>query len=449
MPTAKPPNNSDRKILTTLILTMCLVVTGTIVAGLASGIISWQPIAGSLLSSGKIGHHKIHVRNGGSAGRSSSRSTGSSGTNPGNSPAGNSTNSKPAPSKPAPPSSQPNNRPPAVSPPASLAADCSRDVTAELQSFFASVPDGSLVRLKAQGCYLVSQLGVRGHANLTVDGNGATIKAGVFLPNPVTGWRDELNLTVRDLTIVGADPTPGVYKAPYHANAGIALGHVINGKILNVTVRNVAGDFVYVGPTHPRAGPDFFPSRNVSIIGLHGFNAGRDGISFAYCETGLLAHSTLTNTGRSAIDMVDINYIWRADDITIENNTFTHPGTGFLVMGGHGNNLVVRNNSVHGHNLWAKDKGPPGDPNDGFVFVNNVSDSQTHSPFVILLYRVSGVVISGNSQPFPPPPNGGRVWVEICDTSHVQVVDNHVAYAIPVRQQPGCTNTDWSEQNNR
>jgi hypothetical protein len=322
------------------------------------------------------------------------------------------------------------------------------DVTAGLQDFFASVPDGSLVRLKANGCYLISRLAVTSKTNLTVDGNGATLMASLLQNKSVSGWGDDTNLTIRNLTIVGADPTPGVYKPLYHANAGISFGHVINGKILNVEIRNVAGDFVYVGPSHPKAGPDFYPSENVSIIGLKGSYAGRDGISFAYCEKGLLANSTLTMTGRSAVDLVDINWTWRADDITIEHNSFTHPGTGFLVMGGHGNNLVVRNNLVFHHNLWTKNNGVPGDPNHGFVFANNVSDAQSKSPFVVLLHNVSDVVITGNTQPFPRPPNGGRVWVKMCDTSDVRIADNHVTYSVPVRLKAGCTNINWSQANN-
>jgi hypothetical protein len=289
---------------------------------------------------------------------------------------------------------------------------------------------------------------VTGKTNLTVHGNGATLKASLLQNRSVAGWGDDTNLTVRNLTIVGADSTPGVYKPLYHANAGISFGHVINGKLLNITVKNVAGDFVYVGATHPQAGPDFYPSRNVSIIGLRGSYAGRDGISFSFCEKGLLANSTLTNTGRSAVDLVDINWTWRADDITIQNNTFTHPGTGFLVMGGHGNNLVVRNNLVISHNLWTKNKGVPGDPNHGFVFANNVSLSESKSPFVLLLYNVTDVLVSGNRQPFPPPPNGGRVWVKMCETSNVRVINNHVTYSIPVRLKAGCTNTNLFEENN-
>jgi hypothetical protein len=438
-------DDSDRRTLRRLTLALCLIVSGTVFATLASGVFTWE----SLLKGGPIAKSAVHFSHKHNAGslRSASGSTSGPRTNSSGPSGGNAPRSAPKPSSKPPVKPSPKSQP-GLYPPASIAADCSTDVTAELQAFFDSVPDGSLVRLKSHGCYLVSVLQVGGHKDLTVDGNGATLKASMLQTKTITRWYDETNLTVRNLTIVGADPTPGVYKPLYHANAGILFSHVINGKILNVEIRNVAGDFVYVGPSHPRAGPDFYPSQNVSIIGLHGSYAGRDGISFAYCEKGLLANSRLTMTGRSAVDLVDINKVWRADDITIEDNQFTHPGTGFLVMGGHGNNLVVRDNVVSRHGLWTKDHGVSGDPNHGFVFANNRSDAASKSPFVILLHNVTDVVISGNSQLFPPPPNGGRTWVLMCDTSNVRVVNNHVTHSIPIRLKPGCVNTDWLQNNN-
>ena len=59
--------------------------------------------------------------------------------------------------------------------PASIPSDCSRDVSAELLAWIASVPDGSTLRFAANGCYRVDRtLTIQYRNGLTFEGNGAT-----------------------------------------------------------------------------------------------------------------------------------------------------------------------------------------------------------------------------------------------------------------------------------
>ena len=62
--------------------------------------------------------------------------------------------------------------------PTSIAADCSVNVTAALQAWLDSLPDGATALLAAGGCYRVDgtpQLIDRN--GLTIDGNGSTLRA--------------------------------------------------------------------------------------------------------------------------------------------------------------------------------------------------------------------------------------------------------------------------------
>jgi hypothetical protein len=104
--------------------------------------------------------------------------------------------------------------------PATIPADCSRDVSAELNAWVASVPDGSTLQFAPAGCYRVDRkLTVRDRNGLTFEGNGATFRAftdGRELPpseartrSMFTFWQGS-NLTVRNTIVRGANPHAGI-----------------------------------------------------------------------------------------------------------------------------------------------------------------------------------------------------------------------------------------------
>ncbi|MBK5288025.1 MAG: hypothetical protein JJE46_06110, partial [Acidimicrobiia bacterium] len=107
-----------------------------------------------------------------------------------------------------------------VAAPTSIAADCSRDVTAELNAWIAITPDNTTLAFAPNGCYRVDgTLLVVDRTGLVFEGNHATFRAvtdGSELVNPTkvrmrAMWQfgGGSHLTVRDLVVVGANPAAG------------------------------------------------------------------------------------------------------------------------------------------------------------------------------------------------------------------------------------------------
>ena len=115
-----------------------------------------------------------------------------------------------------------NSSPPSPGPtstaPRTIAADCSVDVSAALQAWLQSVPDGSTILLAKNACYRIeSTVEFRDRHDLLVEGNNATLRA--FTAG--TGGRlairgrshfaivGSTNVTIRDLVVRGANPHAG------------------------------------------------------------------------------------------------------------------------------------------------------------------------------------------------------------------------------------------------
>ena len=141
-------------------------------------------------------------------------------------------------------------------PPAALApsATCTRNVnvdstgatnvTTALQSFVNASPAGSVICFAPGGTYRVDgQLHLYNRTNITLEGRGATIKQTVRGTNPILlidGGGSGIN--VRQLTIRGANPSPGVWSRTYEHNHGVAIGGTYNVDLDGVKVINVGGD---------------------------------------------------------------------------------------------------------------------------------------------------------------------------------------------------------------
>ena len=92
--------------------------------------------------------------------------------------------------------------------PASIAGDCSADVTAQMQNWIDSLPNGSTARLRSGACYDSESdtLLIHDKADFTLEGNGATIHR--FHQPSAGGLRqvqflNSTNVAVRHLSIVG------------------------------------------------------------------------------------------------------------------------------------------------------------------------------------------------------------------------------------------------------
>ena len=140
--------------------------------------------------------------------------------------------------------------------PDSVASDCSEDVTAQLASFVASVPDQSTIALGTDGCYRIdSILETTGRYGLTIEGNGATFQAfteGDRVRRHLSFTRGG-DLTIRNLIVRGANPYAGTgdlaYRADREAQHAFAFYGVQGALLEQVQAYDVYGDFVYISST--------------------------------------------------------------------------------------------------------------------------------------------------------------------------------------------------------
>jgi hypothetical protein len=170
------------------------------------------------------------------------------------------------------------------------------DVTAALATFL-NGGSGAASCLKPGGTYRISgQLHLQGVTNATVDGQGATIRQTTRATNEIVLVDyGSTAVTLRNLTIVGANPSPGLWNLTYEHNHGIRLGGVRNSEVANVTIRNVGGDGFYLAGAYQPGG------------------------AFRFDDTIRVHDSTVEGTGRMGVAVTD-----GANNLTIDHNTFAH-----------------------------------------------------------------------------------------------------------------------------
>jgi hypothetical protein len=170
--------------------------------------------------------------------------------------------------------------------------------TAALQSLIDATPDGGTVSLTAGACYgLSGTLYVGYRTNLTIDGNGATLQNGVgdghrpiFLVDRGTGNR------FIEMTIDGGYGNPGVHDPNVQWSHGIELKGADAVTVDGITVRDVAGDCVYVGGTS-------FRTTNTLVRNVICDGTGRQGVSVVAANNTRVEGGTWSLIGWIAFDV--------------------------------------------------------------------------------------------------------------------------------------------------
>ncbi|GAA2612014.1 right-handed parallel beta-helix repeat-containing protein [Actinomadura fulvescens] len=278
-----------------------------------------------------------------------------------------------------------------VTPPASaavvtppVASDCSTDVTSAFNSWLAGVPDGSTISLAANGCYLSNGTFLFvGRRNLTILGNGATIKASgapacppgatrnakgyCVVPNKPDGScptdttrtgtgecvqkvsRQQLRFVrgggfvVRNVTLQGSNftpdcavPPPAQYSCYDALREGDGNLHVFGSDgvlIDNVRFKNAWDDAVTVAPIDARDGDGtgaLIP-RNVTVQNSTVDTAGRHAFTCIGCRDFVIRDNTVTNVGYWGVD-VEISAKTWTGDLVLERNRFSNIYAGVVVV---------------------------------------------------------------------------------------------------------------------
>jgi hypothetical protein len=294
-----------------------------------------------------------------------------------------------------------------VTVPAEIDATCTIDVTDALNAFFAEVPDGSTVAFPAGACYRHENSLHATWDGVTVEGNGATLRAdtdGSGLPawdgKPVNWPRQRhhlrligsSNVTVRNLEIDGPNFN-AAYDVRREGQHGFAVAASSNVLLDGVTVTDVWGDCVsFVGGS--------------SVVTVQGgtFNGcGRQGFGIDQAEDVLLDGFLLTRVARSAVD-VEPQLTWEVHRVEVRNGTFRAPianavyaglGTGAAVT-----DIRFTGNRVEGRSLTVQSSNDTPGERARFWFVGNTATHPTNTPPTYRFGNVSDVVVQGNTQPF-------------------------------------------------
>ncbi len=228
--------------------------------------------------------------------------------------------------------------------PSSIDATCGSDVTAALNNWIRSVPNGtatsrSTLSFAPNGCYRIEDsLVVADRQYLTFDGNGATFKATTIGHSQRSQWEvpGGTGLTWQEMTVIGVAPavnhnvgTPyeygpvGRYDPSYewqHAwsfNGGV--GHTLDG----VAARNIYGDFVSMDPDRRFEAGDYrkaVPVRGVTIRNSDFRINGRQAISCTHCSDIVIEDNYLSGPGQSMFDIEVEADAWYAKNIFIRRN---------------------------------------------------------------------------------------------------------------------------------
>ena len=330
--------------------------------------------------------------------------------------------------------------------PASIESDCSRNVAAELEAWFDTVPDGSVIELRPDACYRTDDpVTLEDRHDITFLGRGATMKA--FTDGDLYRRhfhiRGGSNIIVRNLTVVGANPQAGLSDDAWSASHAFQHGFTlagVQGVILeHVRVFDVYGDFVYVGQL------DGTPSRDVTITDSTFRRNGRQGITIASGEHIDIVRNRIWDVRMAMIDLEPMNPQWHVQDVLVKNNIL---GTRRLTMlsaatRGDVDDVAVIGNEVEGSLRTGIESRTDGVRYSGFLFQDNVAGSRHVGQFAVMKFRnVDDISIIGNQQRI-----ADEALVSLSGSCHVRVNDNVIDGASePIAADD--TSCDYSAEGN-
>jgi hypothetical protein len=277
--------------------------------------------------------------------------------------------------------------------PASIPADCSRPVQAEIARFLAAVPDGGTVEFAKGGCYAQADtISVDDRRGLVIDGNGSTFRAvgdDVSLCRP--NWRVQggADIVLKNMTVYGRNngqwDGPRVPMIVGQCEHGFTFASAQGGALLDSKAINVYGDPVSIEPDVRKQ--DYCavpPNRDIVVDRFEGINAGRT-VAITDGEGITIRNSRFVDMYDAAIDVEPDLACEYVKDIHITNNRFGRYRFALL-------------------NVYSS--AVPSDRSGNLEFANNVTDEDPTTCYPPVLFTpgassspdsfFAGVIITGN-----------------------------------------------------
>jgi Right handed beta helix region len=334
-----------------------------------------------------------------------------------------------------------------VTVPTSIPSDCSRDVSADLTAWIASVPDGSTLQFAPGGCYRADRtIAIQYRNNLTFEGNESTFRA--FTNGRELGARKArnrsmfsfwqgTNITMRNTIVRGANPNAGLSDAAYvpalEAQTAYVVGGVENMVLDHVEAYDVYGDFVFVGAA----------THNLLVKSSTFARNGRQGWTINGTDI-VFENNNIRMTRRATIDLEPSSVASIARRITIRNNTIGAGRLYFFANGGFA--APTEDISIIGNTFLNKAMtvrvNPPNGTRSRYRIIGNRSTTPMDGA-AFALNNVLGVEIRDNVQPMQ---RGTRSpGVSIRDCHDVTVTGNQFRFGgNPVRSRGGNVNVTQS-----
>ncbi len=301
--------------------------------------------------------------------------------------------------------------------PATIPTGLEKDVTAELNEFLKSAPDGSTVEFPGKAVYRIEgTLLLKGRKGLTIDGKGATIRATDPLPDygkkdNYSGWRkvrtrsqwlveDCEDMVFKNLRVIGAYENggrQGVYDYNREAQHAFDILAVKGILIENIHASDVWGDGVYISKN----------SREVTVRKCRIERTGRQGMAIGSAFHILIEDCDILDSRRGLLDIEPYGKEWACGDIRVIGNRFGDSRLLALPMGGSGATaaVLVANNTFTGPSGTplvmhrTKEVGVKRGP---FFFVGNTARVGGSPAPGLRFGEVDGVLIAGNVLTFNP-----------------------------------------------
>ena len=288
--------------------------------------------------------------------------------------------------------------PPGVMIPASIPADCSRDVTADLNAWIASVPDGSTLIFQRHGCYRVERtIEVRNRNQLNLFGNGAYFKRlevsppELQYPNANAHWRfvGGRGITVQWMGVEGTNTVTdqaaefGAYKVAFEFEHAFSFHGVDGLRVEQAWADAVWGDGILLsgGDQYTQLG-----NRNVVISRFVVDRNGRQGIALSNVDGAILEHVEIWHSRRSGFDLEPPPGNVR--NVEIRNSYTNTLGLAFASAGvGDVSNVHIHHNQIDGSSVpWVYVKDSLGGRRHDWSVHDNIVLQALGSPMAMLYF---------------------------------------------------------------
>lgn len=288
-----------------------------------------------------------------------------------------------------------------VTVPGSIDATGKTDVSAALNAFLATVPNGSIISFPTGATYLLKKgMQISKRHNLVFAGNGTTLKVSAgaagdsAYTSPLIIGDDprypNTDIVVHDFILVGNSPTPGIYIPRSEFQSSLSTAYSKRVEIYNITGSAAPGDFLRCEQAD-----------DVWVHDCHAPTVGRNGISVTEGSNILVERVAFDISGGCTFDIEPNHVTDVCSDITLRNNTAGTWGYAFLALGSNAggpiDKIVVDNNTVTGGSIKAYiGNSVPTKRMTRITFTNNKGTIAAGSIFY--LSYIDGLTVTGNVQ---------------------------------------------------